>query len=159
MNDSYGGPYGDPYGGSYENPSRRPSSGSPALATAAFVLSLISGASFYIFYISIPLAALAILLGLLSRGDGKARSRAKIAIMLGVIDLAASSAFTATAAYSVFHDPDLRAQFEAMWDYYMDYFGNGPEDGPIGDTPEFVFYEPDTEKLVQTWAGKGGQFA
>ena len=140
MNDFYNDPYENPY----ENPGdfrsdpntgtfRQEHSGSLALATAAFILCLIGGATFFIFYFSVPLAALSIILALLSRGDGKTSIRGKIAVIISVIDIIVSISFTGYAACSIFNDPVQRRQFERLWDYYMDYYSSESDGDMLRD--------------------------
>ncbi|MDO5346035.1 MAG: hypothetical protein Q4E91_09845 [Lachnospiraceae bacterium] len=145
MNDSYDYFYENPqdfHSKPDSDPSRQKPSGSPALATAAFVLCLIGGISFFICYISIPLAALAIILALLSRGDGKISVRGKIAVVISVLDIFISVFFTASAVYSVLNDPVQRRQFEALWNYYMDYYSNDSDSGTLQDYLDYYNHHP-----------------
>lgn len=122
-------------------------SGSRALATAAMVLGLIAAPLFFISYISIPLAATAIVLALLSRGDGPMHSRAKISLVVSGVALAASILATAYAVIAIRTNPLLRRELELMLDYFSEYYGYGEDYRLPG-----IFYgeEEETEPQQET---------
>jgi len=95
------------------------------MATAALVLAIISVISFQIFFIALPLAGASIILALLSRGRGQMIPRAKIALIAGLISAVLSCGVTYYAVRTVMTDPELREQFNTMYNYYM---GSGDTD-------------------------------
>lgn len=103
-------------------------SGSRSMATAAMVLGLIAIPLFFVFYISIPLAATAIVLALLSRGDGSLHPRAKVSLIVSIAAIAASVLVTGYAFITVRNNPALRRELEQMLDYFSDYYGEGADE-------------------------------
>ena len=101
-------------------------SGSRSMATAAMVLGLIAIPLFFVFYISIPLAA--IVLALLSRGDGSLHPRAKVSLIVSIAAIAASVLVTGYAFITVQNNPALRWELEQMLDYFSDYYGEGADE-------------------------------
>lgn len=101
--------------------------GSRAMAAAAMVLALIAALLFFVFYISIPLAATAIVLALLSRGSGPLRGRAKTALTVSAIAMAASALVTCYTVVTIRSNPALRRELELMLNYYSDAYGLGSD--------------------------------
>ena len=87
-------------------------------ASASLILAILSVISFLVFFISIPLGALAIVFALLSRGDGLMQARARISIILSAIALAASIFLTSYAVYQIVTNPLLQSEFEAAIESY-----------------------------------------
>ena len=106
---------------------------SRGLATGALVLAILAVPFFFLFYVSIPLGATAIILALLSRGRGKLRGRAKTATLIGTAAIAFSASFTVYLFVSVYQSPDLQRQIEQIVEYYFDYYGLNEEDSLLPD--------------------------
>ena len=85
-------------------------SGNQAFASASLILAILSVISFLVFFISIPLGALAIVFSLLSRGDGLMQARARISVILSAIALAASIFLTSYAVYQIVTNPLLQSE-------------------------------------------------
>lgn len=100
--------------------SGRASSGvSEKMATAAFVCALIAVISFQIFFIALPLAAVSIILALVSRGAGRLNRRAFIALVTGFIAAGLSIAVTGYAIHTIYSNPEYRRQLEDIYNYYL----------------------------------------
>lgn len=112
---------------------------SRGLATGALVLAILAVPFFFLFYVSIPLGATAVILALLSRGRGKLRGRAKTATLIGTAAIAFSASFTVYLFVSVYQSPDLQKQIEQIVEYYFDYYGLDEEDS----------FTPENEKSYQ----------
>lgn len=96
--------------------------GSRGLALGAMVLAALAVPLFYVFYVSIPLAAIAIILALLSRGRGPISTRGRLAVLIASGTLFFSTLSGAYMMYTVYHSPDLRQQLRDMLDFYYDMF-------------------------------------
>ncbi len=92
--------------------------GSVKMATAALIVGIAAVLFFRIFYLSIPMAAISIILALLSRGGYTVSLRGKLAIIVSSATIIFSASNTAYTIYQIYHDPVLRQQFEM----YMEYF-------------------------------------
>ena len=103
--------------------------GSRGLATGALVLALLAVPFFFLFYISIPLGAVAVLLALLSRGRGKISLRAKLAAFIGAGAICLSGLTTSYMFITVYRTPELREQLERMIDFYYGFYGQEEERG------------------------------
>ena len=88
------------------------------MATAALIVGIAAVLFFRIFYLSIPMAAISIILALLSRGGYTVSLRGKLAIIVSSATIIFSVSNTAYTIYQIYHDPVLRQQFEM----YMEYF-------------------------------------
>ena len=88
-----------------------------SLSSAAFVLAVLSVFSCMIIYLCVPLAALSVILALLSRGTRKIGGRTGFTLVLAAAAMTISIALTSFAAYRIYHTPALRAQFERLLDY------------------------------------------
>lgn len=110
------------------------------LETASMVLGLFALFSVMIIYVSIPLAALSVITGLLSRGNGKVKGRGKRGIMIGSIALGASLGITAVTVGMYFTNPQYRQTVHELVDYYMERYGletssdaeTEPKEGTLG---------------------------
>ena len=110
------------------------------LETASTVLGIFALFSVMIIYVSIPLAALSIITGLLSRGNGKVKGRSKRGIMIGSIALGVSLGITAVTVGMYFTNPEYRQTVHELVDYYMGRYGletssdteTGSDEGTLG---------------------------
>ena len=110
------------------------------LETASMILGLFALFSVMIIYVSIPLAALSIITGLLSRGNGRVKGRSKRGIMIGGIALGASLGITAVTVGMYFTNPQYRQTVHELVDYYMERYGlestsdsdTGSDEGTLG---------------------------
>ena len=122
---------------------------SAALATAALVLAVLSVVSVLFIYIAVPLGALSALFALLSRGNLRLFGRARSALRIALCAMAGSVLITGYTFFRIMTDPDLRAQFSRILDYYSTYYfqeedGSGSlfgglfdgESGSSGDAAE-----------------------
>ena len=136
--------------------------GSRAMSAAAMVLALIAALLFFVFYISIPLAATAIVLALLSRGESPLKGRAKISLIISAAAMAASALLTCYTVVTIRNNPTLRRELELMLDYYSDAYGLGSDyhlpgifykDGERPEreqeTPEAPKQETETENMKE----------
>ncbi len=139
--------------------------GSRSLRAAALVLALLAGFLFSVFFVSVPLAALAIILALLSRGSGRLRGAAMAAIIIACISVSMSSASTVMLIRTIRSDPAVHLQVEQMLEGLNKYYGL---EGDLKLTlPESVFgenllpkYAPETaetEGKDPFAAGQGGE--
>ena len=88
------------------------------MSTAALFCSIAAVVTFQLFFISLPLAGAAVILALLSRGNGPVAGRAKIALIGGIAAFILTSAFTTYAVRTVYKNPALRRQMEQLYEYY-----------------------------------------
>lgn len=117
--------------------------GSRGLALGAMVLAALAVPLFYVFYVSIPLAALAIILALLSRGRGPISPRGRLAVLIASGAILFSSISGAYMIYSVYHSPELRQQLNRILDFYNDMY---EDEAPVADDPGAL---PDTSPAPQ----------
>lgn len=99
-----------------------------AMVAASFMLAIISIATFQIFFISLPCASISIILALISRGDGPLLPRARAALICAAVAAVLTTSVTVFSVYTVMHDPELRAQVEQIYNYYMDPEAVSPEE-------------------------------
>lgn len=111
------------------------------MGTAAMILSLIAMITIQVFFISIPCAAVAIILALLSKGKGRLMPKARAALITGVTAAVLSASITGYAVYYVMHDPAMRAQIENMYDYYLDPDASSNAGSPDVQDPEELIRE------------------
>ncbi len=102
------------------------------------ILAVIAVFTAGLFYLSIPLAATALILALLSRGRGSISGRSKLAVIVASTAIVLSGISTVYSVYTVMTTPQLRSQLEDMFDYFYDFYGG--EDFR-SDTPD-PFMEP-----------------
>lgn len=107
--------------------------GSVKMATAALIVGIAAVLFFRIFYLSIPMAAISIILALLSRGGCVVSLRGKLAIIISSATIIFSASSTAYTIYQIYHDPVLRQQFEM----YMEYF-----ERLYSEDDDFSIWEP-----------------
>lgn len=88
------------------------------MSTAALFCSIAAVVTFQLFFISLPLAGAAVILALLSRGNGPVAGRAKIALIGSIAAFILTSAFTTYAVRTVYKNPALRRQMEQLYEYY-----------------------------------------
>ncbi len=88
------------------------------MATASLVCGIIALISFQLFFISLPLAGVAIILALLSRKSGRIEGRARLALIAGGVAAVICSMYTYYMIRTVYNDPQLRAQVEQLYGYY-----------------------------------------
>lgn len=103
-------------------------------ATAALVLGILSIVSVMIFYVSIPLAALAIVFAILSRGRyGKMATRAKAGIFLSLAGIILTVTLTIYAVITYL--PYIQSgQFSQYLENYLeDYYGSQNDASPLYD--------------------------
>ena len=91
-----------------------------AMVTVSFITALISIATFQIFFISLPCAAISIILALISRGNGHLLPRAKAALCCATVAAILTTVVTSVSVYTVMHNPELREQIEQLYNYYTD---------------------------------------
>ncbi len=104
---------------------------SPGMLVAARILSTLSILFFWMIYLAVPLSSLAILLALLSRG-GKQRIRhLRFVLLKSSIALIISISITGYAYYQVQTDPELHDRFQAIMEYYMDYYSVPTSSDPV----------------------------
>ncbi len=96
---------------------------SPGLSAVSVTLGAIALLTCFILPVSLPLGALAVIFGLLSRGNTIASPRARLGIMFGAGAMVATTAVTGYAAYSILTNPAMMSQFDEMMDYYADLYG------------------------------------
>ena len=107
----------NPYGNPQNNTRPRPN----YMETFAFTLALFSIVTCTCCYLSLPMGAVAIVLALLSRGGQmKLRSKAKLAIAVGIIGLALTIGMYALCFYVAFTNLEM---FEEMMRQYCDNMG------------------------------------
>lgn len=111
------------------------------MSTAAMILSLIAVMTFQVFFISLPCAAVAIVLSLLSKGSGRLRGRAQIALVTAIVAAVLSASITGYAFYTIMHNPDMKAQIESMYDYYLNPDSSSESDGSDVQDPEDLIRE------------------
>ena len=99
------------------------------LEKASVILGIFALFSTMIFYLSIPLGALAVITGLLSRGNGKVKGRGKTGIIIGVVALSASVAFTGYTVTLYMTNAEYRESVKNLVDYYMARYGLEPRNG------------------------------
>ncbi len=93
---------------------RRPNS----MATAAVVLGILSLILCYIFYLSIPCAALAIICALLSRNSRSISGRGKVGLICAAVGMILSLALTISAFYTTLFTEEGRASLQYYYQYY-----------------------------------------
>ncbi len=98
------------------------------LSTISFVLAMAAVATFQIFFISLPCAAVSIILALISRSGRKLQQRARFALITASIGAALSISVTSMAIYQLIHDPELRASVQSIYDYYTNPVENSSPD-------------------------------
>ena len=103
------------------------------LEKASVLLGVFALFSTMIFYLSIPLGALAVITGLLSRGNGKVKGRGKTGIFIGVIALSVSIAFTGYTVALYMTNTEYRESVKNLVDYYMARYGLEPRGGADQD--------------------------
>ncbi len=148
---SYGsGSYGSnntssPQAPVYDNPAAR-----ERMATAALVLGIASVVTFQIFFIALPMSLSAVILALLSRGKGRMIRRAGTGLIAGAAAAVLSLSITGYAVYTVYTDPEMRRQFEVLYQYYtgQSFFG---DDASSSDSLQQAPLTPeeDTQALIQ----------
>ena len=106
------------------------------LETASMVLGLLALFSVLIVYVSIPLAALSVITGLLSRGNGRLKGRSKRGVMIGGIALAVSLTITAATVGMYFTNSQYRQTVHELVDYYMQRYGLESADDPAAGPGE-----------------------
>lgn len=89
------------------------------LSTVSFILAIISVAAFQIFFISLPCAAVSIILALISRSGKKLEQRARFALITAAIGAVMSICVTSMAIYQLMHDPELLASVQSIYNYYI----------------------------------------
>lgn len=104
-----------------------------AMMTAALVCGIASLVTVAVIYISMPLGALAILFGILSRTESRMATRGKIGIVCGLAGLLLTITVTIGAMHHVFTDPDARSYLEYMLQIYT-----GDPDLELGDILPFL---------------------
>ena len=117
------------------------SAGNAALAQAALFLSIFCVLTCVMFFISIPLGSLAIILALLSKGTGKLPGKAKVSVFLGTLGLILTIALTTAAVTVLVKDPGFQQGVHEMIDYYYSEGQNGPAHTPDG-TDSFSVIDP-----------------
>lgn len=136
--------------------------GSRKLAAAALILAFLAVPFFFLFYVSIPLGAIAVLLALLSRGSGKISPRAKLAAIIGTGAICLSLLTTAYMFITVYRTPELRTQIEQMIDFYYDLYdmeendSSRPKSGDSYRIPG-LDNEPYYEELLPSQEFTGGE--
>lgn len=94
------------------------------METAAIILGILALLSGLFFSISIPLAAIGLLLALLSKGSRlRTTVKAKVGIVICTISLIFTAAMTVSALYTVrdyFHTEEFKELFEDYYEYYYD---------------------------------------
>lgn len=112
------------------NQNPEPSSPEPShsgMETAAIILGILALVGSTCFYLSIPCAAIGILLALLSRGrKAHLSSRAKTGLCISAAGLILTVGLT---SYTVYHYRDLfsSSEFQQRMKDYMDYYYSGGE--------------------------------
>ena len=125
---------------------------SSAMETASMILAILAAVTIWVIYLSVPLASLAVILALLSRGDrkpsGKARTSLVIAASAGILSIL----ITVISFVIIFTNDSLHSQFNELLSYYRSYYlssGTPSEDsGGIGVFSYFDLYG--TDKSEQT---------
>ncbi|MDD2959192.1 MAG: hypothetical protein PHR92_11800 [Lachnospiraceae bacterium] len=105
------------------------------MVNAAFACSIIAIILFFFCYLSIPLAVIAIILALLSRGRQALSGKGVLTIVLSVGGILLSGMVTVYAVFTVYHSPELKAQMEDIIDYYFPEYSEGMDD-------TFLFSDP-----------------
>ncbi len=126
-------------------------------SAAAMILSIISLLTCMFIFISVPLAAAAIIFALLSRGCVKRSRQARSATQFAIAAMIISVCITGYSFYVVLTRPYYRKQFEQILRYYMNqyeaitedisdpygtYYGGSqenepvPSDGYVSEMPE-----------------------
>ncbi len=120
-------------------------------ASAAIALGILSCCLSLIFYLSIPMGALAIIMALLSKG-GKRRmtSRARFAVGAGAMGMIFSLIITVYSVYTVMNDPFYRSYVEQYLNYISGTFDPADPDGGYQSLDELLnpFSVPE-EKVVE----------
>ncbi len=88
------------------------------MATASLVCGIIALIAFQLFFISLPMAGISIILALLSRNGSKVEGRARIALIAAGAAAIVCSLYTWYAIRTVYNDPRLRSQVEQLYNYY-----------------------------------------
>ncbi len=96
------------------------------LEKASVILGIFALFSSMIFYLSLPLGALAIITALLSRGNGKVKGRGRTGIIIGTVALSASVAFTGYTVALYMTNTEYRESVKNLVDYYMERYGLEP---------------------------------
>ena len=121
---------------------------SPGMALAALVLSILAVIFCVIIYISLPLAAMAIVLALLSRGSGRLAGRARTGVVIACISIAVSLFLTGAGVLYIWRTPELRDYVKQLYEYYSGY----EEEDPSLPQPEELPYtapdEPDPGQMI-----------
>ena len=120
------------------------------LAAVALFMGIGSVVSFQVFFISLPLGISAIVLALLSRGSGAMIRRARTAMIAGIVGSVVSVSVTGYAFYTVFTNPELRQQFESIYEYYTGQsFFSDADGGSLLPDPGQSVADPDAQALLQ----------
>lgn len=93
------------------------------LATASMVLGILSLCTCFIFYLSLPFGALAILLAILSRIERNMSGKGKAGIICGLCGIIVSIAVTVSSVYFVLTDATARSYLE----YYLQIYTGDSE--------------------------------
>ncbi len=118
------------------------------MATASLVCGIIALVSFQLFFISLPLAGVSIILALLSRSSGKIETRARFALIAAGIAAVICSLYTVYVIRTVYNNPQLRAQVEQLYNYYTG------ESIPSSESEESTQSENPQEILSDILSGK-----
>lgn len=100
-----------------------PHGGSHAMRIASYALALAAIFSCSFIFAAIPLAALSIILALLSRGNEKKTDSVRITLICDVCAIIASAAITGYSFYTVYNSPLLKAQLDHAIRYYERLYG------------------------------------
>ncbi len=122
------------------------------MAVAALFLAVAAIITFQVFFISMPLGISAVILALLSRGEGSMVRRARAALCIGAIAASLSAAITGYSVYSVMTDPALRREFEKLYVYYTGQefpfpsesgsgFSSGSPDASLSEDPQTLIQD------------------
>ena len=163
MNDSYQDPSSGFYSSGTDNSHQRQESGpggapvmdnpyaSEKMALTALILAVAAIITFQVFFVSMPLGSSAVILALLSRGEGSMARRARVALCIGAIAASLSAAVTGYSVYTVMTDPQLRREFEKLYVYYTGQEFPFPAEsgsGASSGTPDSALSQ-DPQDLIQ----------
>ena len=128
---------------------------SPSMALASVILAILALVFNLVFYISLPLACLAIVLGLLSRGSSMLAGRARIGVITACVAIAINLIITAAGALYIWRTPELRNYIRQLYEYYSEYYSGYPEYDPATPVPGTL--PGDSEQLVPGSQPQNGQ--
>lgn len=97
-------------------------------SAAAMILAIISLFTCMFIFISVPLAAAAIIFALLSRGCVRRSRQARSATHFAIAAMIISVIITGYSFYTVMTNPYYRMQFEQILRYYMNQYETVTED-------------------------------